>query len=120
MKGDTNSCNISGVVKGEVKVTEKDGKKFVKFSIQNRFQLSPKSKVVEGVFNVFGFGEDNVELCQTSLSEGDYVCVTGYVNQKKDEKSGKILVNLLANHIRKEGGKGASKKQEIEEDDLDF
>ncbi len=120
MKGDTNSCNISGVVKGEVKVKEKDGKKFVTFSIQNRFQLSPKSKEIEGVFNVFGFGEDNVVLCETALSEGDYVCITGSLNQKKDEKSGKILVSLLANHIRKEGGKGTSKKQEIEDDDLVF
>lgn len=123
MKGDTNSCNISGIIRGEIKIKDKNGKKFATFKVLNKFQLSDSSPVVEGIFNIFAFGNDNVLLCEQSLKEGDRVMMSGILTQKKDEKSGQILVSLMPSHIRKESGPSASsskKEDTIEEDDLPF
>lgn len=123
MKGDTNSCNISGVIRGEIKIKEKNGKRFATFKLLNKFQLSDTSPVVEGIFNIFAFGNDNVLLCEQSLKEGDRLTLTGILTQKKDDKSGQTLVSLMPSHIRKENGgsSSSSKKDEtIEEDELPF
>jgi hypothetical protein len=109
--GDINSGNLSGIVTSDVNVIEKGGKKFAKFNLLNKFKLSENSPEISGEWQVFCMSSHIVSICE-SFKQGDTVMMCGFISQKKDEKTGKIFVSFVPNHVLKITGSSQSPNKE--------
>jgi hypothetical protein len=119
MIGDSNNSTLTGVIVDEVKISEKNGKTFGRFTLLNTFQLSEKSPKIEGYFQVFCMAENHVDLCKNELQTGDSVLIVGVISQ--DTNSGKTYVSFLPTSIVKITASTSPKKSpHIADDDLPF
>lgn len=117
MIGDVNGAYLSGTINSDVKVTEKNGKKYARFALLNKFKLSEKSKEVEGEFQVFCIVDHLVTMCEAVLQKGDRLWMSGFISQKADERSGKLYISFVPNHMIKLS-ESPKEKPSVQDDDL--